>query len=174
MSWFKLLNKRPNMLRIGILIACLLSLSACGFHLRQAQTQFVFNSLYLTSSHNSALTQMLKQRLSSRHIELTNERKQSDVTLQIVNEKNDKQILSLGGSGRVEEFNLHYRVIIRATDSAGKVLIEDEELQVRRDFSYSDSRILAKEAEEAFLQNNMTEDMVRQITQRLSRIRLTQ
>ena len=39
---------------------------------------------------------------------------------------------------------------------------------LRRDFTYNDTQVLAKEAEEALLYQNMRTDMVQQIVRRLS------
>jgi len=61
----------------------------------------------------------------------------------------------------VNEFVLHYRVSLRAYDREHD-WIPAEEIALRRDYSYDDSKVLAKEAEEAMLYQSMRTDMVQQ------------
>ena len=89
--------------------------------------------------------------------------------LNIVLEAPEKQILTLGGSGRVSEYQLRYRVSLRAYDLKQRDWIPAEELTLRRDYVYDDTQILAKEAEETLLYQSMRSDMVQQIMRRLSR-----
>ena len=77
--------------------------------------------------------------------------------------------MTLGGSGRVNEFQLRYRISLRAYDLKQQDWIPAEEMVLRRDYTYDDTKVLAKEAEEALLYQNMRSDMVQQIIRRLSR-----
>ena len=92
------------------------------------------------------------------------------MVLSIIHDISDRQILSLGSDGRVNEFRLTYRVSLRAYNLKQEELIPAEEITLRRDFTYDDTRILAKEAEEALLLQSMRMDMVQQIVRRLSRV----
>jgi LPS-assembly lipoprotein len=64
---------------------------------------------------------------------------------------------------------LHYRVSLRAYDLKGQVWIPAEEMVLRRDYYYDDTKVLAKEAEETLLYQSMRSNMVQQILRRLSR-----
>jgi LPS-assembly lipoprotein len=94
------------------------------------------------------------------------------VVLDIVAEIPDKQILSLSGSGRVNEFQLFYRVSLRAYDREQHDVIPAEEIMMHNDFPYDDSNVLAMESEETLLYQNLRSDMVQRIVRRLSRIDL--
>ena len=102
-------------------------------------------------------------------MKLVNTAGQADVVLSIVSEILDKQILSLSGSGRVNEFQLFYRVSVRAYDLKKQDWIPAEEFVIHRDFPYDDNNVLAMEAEETLLYQSMRSDMVQQIVRRLSR-----
>ena len=52
-------------------------------------------------------------------------------------------------------------------DKNGQEVLAPSLLQLNRDFSYSDEQIMAKEAEEALLQKEMEQDLLRQILRRL-------
>jgi LPS-assembly lipoprotein len=57
-----------------------------------------------------------------------------------------------------------------ATDKQGHEVLSPSLIQLNRDFSYSDEQIMAKEAEEAQLQKEMDQDIMRQIERRLGYI----
>lgn len=153
---------------VFILLLTTLLLGACGFHLR-GQVAMPFESLYLDAANpNTSLIGELRRNLEASRVKLVDSADQAAVVLNIVFEIPDKQVLSLGGDGRVNEFVLHYRVSLRAYDQQHD-WIPAEEISLRRDYTYDDTKVLAKEAEEAMLYQNMRSDMVQQIMRRLSR-----
>ncbi len=161
------MKSRPNSLLLLISLIALL-LGSCGFHLR-GQVAMPFDTLYIDAAKsNSPLVDDLRSALEVNKVTVVNSADQAKVTLNIVSEIPDKQVLSLGSDGRVNEFRLLYRVSIRAYDKQDE-LIPAEEIQLRNDFSYDDTKVLAKEAEEAMLLKSMRADMVQQIMRRLAR-----
>lgn len=158
--------------RAATLMVLLLSLllGGCGFHLR-GQTAFVlpFQTLYVKSPNNYAsFINDLKRAIEVNGVEITDAPEQAQLTLDIVSEATDKQILSLSGSGRVLEYRLQYRISLRAYDLQQRDWLAAEEITLRRDFSYDDTQILAKEQEEALLYQNMRSDAVQQVLRRLN------
>ncbi len=152
-----------------LLILTVLLLTACGFHLR-GQAGMPFKTLYLDAPNsNTPFVNDLRRNLEANKVKLVGSAEQADVILNIVSELPDKQILTLGGSGRVNEFELRYRVSLRAYDLKGMDWIPAEEMMLRRDYSYDDTKILAKEQEEMLLYQSMISDMVQQVVRRLSR-----
>ena len=97
---------------------------------------------------------------------------QAEVILQIVNELQEKHILSLSGGGRVSEYQLRYRVSFRLTDSKNREHIPASEIVLRRDYSYNDSQALGAESEEALLYRDMRSDAVSQMVRRLQAAKL--
>ena len=155
-------------MRILALVAVLL-LAACGFHLR-GEAKMPFTTLYIEAANpGSLLISELRNNLQVNNMQLANSAEQADVVLHIAFELAERQILTLGGSGRVSEFQLRYRVSLRAYDLRQSEWLPAEELQMTRDYAYDDTKILAKEAEEALLYQGMRSDMVQQIVRRLSR-----
>lgn len=159
---------RPVVRIIALLVTALL-LGACGFHLR-GHAGMPFDTLYLDAANpTTPFIADLRRNLASSKVKLVESADQADVVLNIVYEISDKQILTLGGSGRVNEFRLSYRVSLRAYDLKQQDWIPAEEVALRRDYSFDDTKILAKEAEENLLFQSMRSDMVQQIVRRLSR-----
>ncbi|HXU93209.1 MAG TPA: LPS assembly lipoprotein LptE [Gallionella sp.] len=155
-------------MRVFVLLMSLL-LTACGFHLR-GHAGMPFSTLYLnTTGPDTPFITELRQNLTVNNIKLVNSAEKADVILNIESEVLDKQILSLSGAGRVSEFQLYYRVSVHAYDNKAQDWIPTETMEMRRDYSYSDTQILAKEQEEAMIVQSMRTDMVQQIIRRLSR-----
>lgn len=154
-----------------LLLLSVLLLTACGFHMR-GQSGMPFEKLYIeTADPGTLFIVELRRSLEASKVKLVKTAEQADVVLDIVSEISEKQILSLGGDGRVNEFRLSHRVSLRAYDLKQQEWIPAEEIALRRDYSYDDARILAKEAEEILLFQSMRSDMVQQIMRRLSRAR---
>jgi LPS-assembly lipoprotein len=153
------------------LVLTAILLSACGFHLR-GKVSMPFETIYLhTTNPKTPFIRELRRNLEAGQVKLVNAADQAELVLDIVSEIPDKQVLTLGADGRVNEFRLFYRVSLRAYDYQ-KDWIPAEEIALRRDFSYDDTIVLAKEAEEALLYQSMRSDMVQQIMSRLSRAKL--
>jgi LPS-assembly lipoprotein len=159
---------RPPFQLLALLFAAVL-LAGCGFHLR-GQAALPFNSLYLDAANpNSPFAKELRRNLESNKVKLVSTAEQADVVLNIVFDTPDKQILSLSGSGRVNEFQLFYRVSLRAYDLKQQDWIPAEEFVMRRNYYYDDKNVPAMEAQETLLYQSMRTDMVQQIVRRLSR-----
>jgi LPS-assembly lipoprotein len=159
---------RTLLLLTALLLTTLL-LTACGFHLR-GQAGMPFDTLYMDAANpGTPFIADLRRNLEANKVRLVNSANEADVVLNIVLEIPEKQILTLGGSGRVNEFQLRYRVSLRAYDLKQQDWIPAEEMVLRRDYIYDDTQVLAKEAEETLLYQSMRSDMVQQIVRRLSR-----
>lgn len=158
-------------LRMIALLLTISLLSACGFHMR-GHAGMPFDTLYLDAANpRTAFITDLRRNLEANNVKLVDRAEQADVVLNIVSEIPDKKILSLGGSGRVNEFQLVYRVSLRAYDLKQQDWIPAEVIVQRRDYTYDDTKILSKEAEETLLYQSMRSDLVQQIVRRLSRSR---
>lgn len=169
MRLMKLHVTQPRQLHKSLTILALaMLLAACGFHLR-GDAKMPFSTLYIEAANpGSALISELRRNLEANHVELTSTAEKAEVVLNIASELPEKQILTLGGSGRVSEFQLRYRVSLRAYDNEQREWLPADELLLSRDFTYDDAQILAKEAEEALIYQSMRADMVQQIVRRLS------
>lgn len=155
-----------------VLTAALL-LSACGFHLRGAAT-LPFESIHVQGAPTSPFTIQLKRAITAgSQSRIADKPEDAQVVLQIMNERQEKEILALSGGGRVREFQLRYRVSYRLTDNKNaNEYIPASEIVLRRELTYSDIEALAKEAEEALLFRDMQSDAVQQLLRRLQAAKL--
>jgi LPS-assembly lipoprotein len=156
----------------ALLLLMVLTLAACGFHLRGSNlkdVQFAFKSLYLKAPGETPFVTDLRRILKANSIVLTSTADQADLVLEVVSEQTLKQILSLSGAGRVQEYQLFYRVSLRAYDNQQNDWLPAEEISLSRILPYDDAQVLAKEQEEATLYKDMRTDAVAQAVRRLNR-----
>jgi len=154
------------------LVASVLLLAACGFQLRGTVT-LPFNTLYVQAAPSSSFAIQLKRVVQAGSgTRIADRPEQAEVVLQIMNELQEKQILSLGGGGRVREFQLRYRVAFRLTDGKNREHIPASEIVLKRDYSFNDEQALSKESEEALLFRDMRSDAVQQLVRRLQAAKL--
>lgn len=150
-----------------LLLAAILLLPGCGFQLR-GSVPLPFESIYVQAAPASRFATQLKRAVrSGSGTRIADQPAGAEVTLQILNELQEKQILSLSGGGRVSEYELRYRVSFRLTDTKNREHIPATEIVLKRDFSYSDDQALSKDSEEALLYRDMRNDAVQQLVRRL-------
>jgi len=163
------MQMRTNLLIVPLLILTLL-LSACGFHVRgQGGFTFPFQTLFIkTSNANAPFILDLKRAMQLYNIKLVDSPENAQLTLHIVSEITSKQILSLSTTGRILEYQLIYRVSLRAYDSQQQEWIPADEIVLQNYLAFDNIQILAKEMEETLLYQAMRKDAVQQILRRLS------
>ena len=146
------------------------TLSACGFQLR-GQYTLPFSSVFISTPGGSVVALELRRELANIPTKLMPSAKDADAQLNIIEDRRDRQILSLSGAGRVREYDLRLRVVYQLIDGKGGVFIPTSEIQLSRILSYEDSRIIAKQQEEALLYQDMERDAVGQILRRMTAIK---
>lgn len=155
-----------------VAIMSLMLLSACGFALR-GPVALPFKSIYIGLPEASSLGGELRRQIRANgQTQIMANAKDARVILEVLNETRDKQILSLNSQGRVREYNLIYNFRFRVRDNTGKEYMEPAEIQLKRNISFNEAQVLAKEAEEVLLYRDMQSDLVQQIMRRLAVIKM--
>jgi LPS-assembly lipoprotein len=159
-------------LRTAMLSLSLLMLAACGFHLRGSDLQdvrFGFRSIHLKTQGETPFVAELRRTLAKNRIAVDPRPAEAELILEIDAESATRQILSLSASGRVREYQLGYRVSMRAYDQQQVEWLPPNDIQLSRILTYDDAAILAKEQEEMQLYKDMRTDAVAQTVRRLMR-----
>jgi LPS-assembly lipoprotein len=153
-------------------VTALLLLAACGFQLRGV-TALPFESLYVDGGGNPALAAEIGRAIrTGTQTRLTDRAADAQAVLQVQGAAREKRILSLTGAGRVREYQLLYRINFRLIDKDNRDLIPSQPIELRRDMSYDDTQVLAKEQEEALLYRDMQSDALMQLMRRLAAAKL--
>jgi LPS-assembly lipoprotein len=154
---------------LSTLAAAAVLLAGCGFK-PVSTAALPFETLYVSGGNYASFGGVFKRFVESysRTTRIADTQGSADATVEILSERQEKQILSLNASGRVQEYLLRYRVSFRVVDRTGRVLIPPDDIVLERDLTYDDDAVLAKENEEAFLYRDMQMDAVQQLVRRLS------
>ena len=153
-----------------LLLALILTLGACGFQLRGA-VQLPFQTLYVDGGGSQVGPDLQRGLRYGSNVKIVNSLGEAQAVLQVLAESREKRILSLNAGGRVSEFLLFYRLTFRVHDGKGKELMPAQQIELKRDFSYSDTQVLAKEQEEILLYKDMQNDAVQQVIRRLGALK---
>ena len=150
------------------------TLAGCGFKLRGVP-ELAFSSLYVAVAESSSLGNELKRNLVSLgSLQLITDPAQqasAQAVLDILLDQREKTVVGVNASGQVREFQLRVRLRYRLRTPQGRDLIPSTELLLQRDFSFNESAVLAKEAEEGLLYRDMQSDIVQQLIRRLAALR---
>ena len=157
-------------LRALICITLLASLLAsCGFHLRGIG-DVSFSTIFI-QGNTLVISKNLNKSLTTNGVKVLPTAEGAELLLEMVGEESEKRILSLAGTGTVNEFELYYRVHYRSKLAGSELWNEVQTVEARRDFTYSDANLLAKQSEEKRLYENMQQDVISNLTRRLSALK---
>jgi LPS-assembly lipoprotein len=158
-------SNRTIRLRNALTLLCLLVLTACGFALRGV-ANVPFESIHISGS--AGIIGDLQKSLASSGVKIMPNEDGAQVTIEMLNETNDKRILTLTNKGLVKEYELLYTLNYRMRDASSPEWGPEQHVEVRRDFTFDDNQLLAKGYEEARIQSDMRSDVVREVIRRLS------
>ena len=160
-----------RLLRNIALLACIGTLTACGFQLRGMGSSLSQSAPLSFSSLRIAKAGSLQEALETAlrrdgRIQFEGLTGNADAVLTIVAEEDRKDVLGVSLAGDVNEYMLIYSV------SATIQRLQDEvplplTVTLRRTMSYSDSVTLGKEREETLLRADMRKEAADQLVRRL-------
>lgn len=143
------------------------ALAGCGFHLR-GDVAYAFSSLYIVAPTSPPLVLELKQTLgSSGATRVVDAPADAQALLDVTSVIDDKGVLALSSGGRVREYLLTKRISFYVHDAAGRDWLPANEISIRRSYTFNESEVLAREAQEQRLLKEMQTDAVQQIVRRL-------
>ena len=141
-----------------IALLMLLIISSCGFHMR-GMTEISFKTISLEGKELS-FTKNLKQILKSNKVAIVSPTENPELRIELMSEESEKRILSLSGQGLVREFEIFYRVRYRIKTSDSEIWSQENIIETRKDFTYSDSNLIGKEEEERQLNEAMRNEAI--------------
>ena len=141
-----------------ITLLTLLMITSCGFHLR-GMTEISFKTVSLEGKELS-FTKNLKKTLTSNKVAIVLPTENPELRVELLGEESEKRILSLSGQGLVREFEIFYRVRYRVKTVDSETWSQENILETRRDFTYSDSNLIGKEEEERQLNESMRNEAI--------------
>lgn len=166
-SWPRAALPEPAAARRAFLYAVALILAGCGFHLR-GEAAFTFQTVFVNGAGAPTIAAELRRALSATgNARLVDDPKNAEVIIDFPFVSDDKEVLSISGSGAVREYLLTKRVQFRVHDANGNDWLPQGEIALRRSYTYSESEVLARNTQEARLLKEMEQDAVQQLVRRL-------
>jgi len=141
-----------------ITLFMLLMITSCGFHLR-GMTEISFKTISLEGKELS-FTKNLKKTLASNKVAIILPTENPELRIELLSEESEKRILSLSGQGLVREFEIFYRVRYRIKTIDSETWSQENIIETRRDFTFSDSNLIGKEEEERQLYESMRNEAI--------------
>lgn len=170
MSRSSLLVTRHSLLLLLLATCSLLSLAACGFHLRGSVTDSVkLPPVYLTGG-GGVLQQEVRHYLTVSAVPIAAEQKDAQLVIDLIGEDIQRRVLSVGSTGKVEEYEVHYAATFSVERAGGEIVIARETLDQQRSYTFNEAEVLAKDTEQERLVQDMRRDVVRQMMQRLQSV----
>jgi len=141
-----------------ITLFMLLMITSCGFHLR-GMTEISFKTISIEGKELS-FTKNLKKTLVSNKVSIILPTENPELRIELLSEESEKRILSLSGQGLVREFEIFYRVRYRIKTIDSETWSQENIIETRRDFTFSDSNLIGKEEEERQLNESMRNEAI--------------
>jgi LPS-assembly lipoprotein len=149
-----------------LIVTAALLLASCGFHMRGAAT-YTFQTIYVNATGSPLLGNILRMALADTgSARVVDDPKAAQVIIDIPLVVDDKQVLSLSQSGAVREYELIKRVSFRLHDADGNDWLPAGEVSVRRTYTFNETEVLARDAQEQRLLREMQQDVVQQLIRR--------
>ncbi len=155
------------LLRAVIVAALVALISACGWQIRGAyDIPASIQPMSVEGADNNSVAAEVRDNLELNDIELVS-RPQAAGRL-IIGERTERRVLTVGSSGKVDEYELIYTVEWRLDGrDSEQPLIGPIEMQARRDYTQNPGEVLGQEDQESALLDAMRSDLATRILFRL-------
>ena len=152
----------------GVLVLGVSVLAGCGFHLQGAGSlPSAMGKTYIaTRSAHSDFLLALTDTLRQRGADVLRAPDDSAAVLDIAADDSGQRVLSVSARNIPREYEVFYAVTF-SLKVAGKNVIDHETLVVTRSYTFDETQVLAKAAEEEVLRRALAEDLARRVMRRI-------
>jgi LPS-assembly lipoprotein len=152
-------------------IGCLGAVAGCGFQLEGVgELPVVMDKTYLDAAEpNSEFANSLRTALRMRGMELVRSRQDAEAVLMISEDDTGQRVLSVTARNIPREYEIYYLVTV-SLRSGTQQLMDPESLVVTRNYTYDETQVLGKGAEERILRRSLADDLARQVLRRLESV----
>ena len=156
----------------SVLVA--LVLTGCGFHLQGAGTlpSSMMRTYVETERPHTEFLVNLTDVLKQRGAEVLTAPADGAAVLDIASDETGQRVLSVSARNIPREYEVYYAVTFSLRVGTEN-LIDNESLVVTRAYTYDETQVLAKAAEEEILRRALAEDLARRVLQRIQALSAT-
>jgi LPS-assembly lipoprotein len=159
---------------VAAVLGALLCLAGCGFHLQGAGSlPPAMGKTYVASPRaHSDLVQTLTDTLRQRGAEVLQSPDDGAAVLDIAADDTGQRVLSVSARNIPREYEVYYTVTF-SLKLGGQSVIDHETLVVTRSYTFDETQVLAKAAEEEILRRALAEDLARRVVRRIESLGAT-
>ncbi len=164
----------PRSVRASLAAVAALALGACGFHLQGsgALPSSMMRTYVDAERPHSEFLVTLTDTLRQRGAEVLASPADGAAVLDIVSDETGQRVLSVSARNIPREYEVFYAVTF-SLRVGSENLISNESLVVTRAYTYDETQVLAKAAEEQILRRALAEDLARRVMQRIQALGAT-
>jgi LPS-assembly lipoprotein len=169
---------QSGFLRAGVVAGALLAmLTACGFHLEghTPLPQSMKSPYVQATDQQTDFAQSLRKALLTSGARPPYDKSSASSVVYILKDVVTRRTLSVSALNKPNEYEITYvvRFSVTAGEKAGekaseKELLAPQEISATRSYSFDETRLLAKEHEEAILRQAMAHDLADRVVRQLS------
>ncbi|WP_019465321.1 LPS assembly lipoprotein LptE [Dyella japonica] len=156
-----------RVVKASLLLMSLLSLAACGFHLRQNVALPPAMQRVHVVSGNLNMQRGLERALAASGVTVEDHGGADIAEFNVPVAAFTTETLSVSGAARVTEYTVRYHVEFDAHDGTGQPLVPHQRIDMQRNFSYDATNTIGTQAQVDAIQSALNDDMVQAILFRL-------
>ncbi|MEZ5543022.1 MAG: hypothetical protein R3F42_13415 [Pseudomonadota bacterium] len=153
-------NRRLSPFILLLLVAVLLA--GCGFHLRgSADLPPAMAVTHIQGIRPfGTLADDFSAALRLRGVKVTDRAHLATALLQIIEDRTDKDVLSVDIHGNVLEYELRQTIRFAVTAADGTTVVPEQSVALSRDYIFSSTDVLGKQREEQVVRATLQENLV--------------
>ena len=161
---------RIKIMRVTIMVSLILSLTACGFHLRGTNALFDGTNTVYIAAPDSSFVNKLHDALVASGASVLSAPDGADMVVKISNAKFTRSVGTLDERGITDSFQLRFTVSYSVLDSSSALLKEPVVLTEDRQYVFESQFVLESEQEQLALRKSMEDDISQRVVRQLSAI----
>ena len=163
------MSRSSRLLRYAVLVCSMLYLASCGWRLQGVQRLPEAMSItYVDAADRySDFNRALRESLNAAGAELVNDRDKARATIRVRRDESGQRVLSVSASNRPEEFEVFY-VVEYSVEGVNGELLGVQMIERKRDYSYDEAALLAKQREQAVLREALARELAGLVMRRLA------
>ena len=162
------MSTRAHVFFKAALACAALALAGCGFHLQGAGTlpPALTKTSVASSVRHSEFLETLTDALRLRGSQIVDTREDAQAVLNIIADDTGQRVLSVSARNIPREYEVYYSITF-SLQVGGESIIDRESLVATRSYTYDETQVLAKAAEEDVLRRALAEDLARRVVRRI-------
>lgn len=155
-----------NRINKTVLVVMLGLLTACGYHLRGSiALPAALKNMYVFGAAGS-LHSELQAVMRASDGKLAASPNDAGLVIKVLKEDFRRRVLSVGSTGKSSEVELNYYLRFQFYDNQENPLLDEQTIEISREFFNDQTALLAKENEEAMIQKEIYRQAVRMLMSR--------